>query len=193
MPKRQNKDINESKLSGMGEEKAFEYFFRQYYPALTFFANSIIHNEDEAKDIVQDCFIILWASQSISERSATVKTFLYTAVRNKCVDYLRKQKTIQRAAAVLSMSGEELTFDHSEEVAFAEMIRELGDEIDKLPFKVKDIFQLYFVEGKKHREIAAAIHSTPGAVRKQKERALKVIKGKLDLLLLLISSCLFFW
>jgi RNA polymerase sigma-70 factor (family 1) len=182
MPSRQNKDADNTQAIPMGEEKAFEFFFRQYYPTLCFFANSIIHNEDEAKDIVQDCFVILWSNQTANERSETVKSFLYTIVRNKAIDHLRKKKTIKRAAAELTIAQNDSPFEYFEEVVFAELIRELGERIEALPTKVQEILKLYYIDGKKHHEIATAMNSTPEAVRKQKARALKIIRGKFPFL-----------
>jgi len=161
----------------MGEDKAFDFFFHQYYTTLCYFANSILHNEEEAKDIVQDCFVKLWNSQTINERSETVKSFLYTAVRNKCVDVLRKKKVIQKAKLQLVKNNEN-DFEYFDEVAFAEMIRQLDGYLSELPPKVQEIIRLYYLDEKKYHEIANEINSTPEAVRKQKMRALKIIRQK---------------
>ena len=92
----------------IGKEKTFDYFFRQYFAALCFFAQSIIHNEEDAKDIVQDCFIKLWDDDSaLEEKADTVKSFLYTMVRNRCIDYVRKKKVITKATHHLQTNEDE--------------------------------------------------------------------------------------
>ena len=161
----------------MGEGKAFDYFFRQYYGVLCYFANTIIRNEEEAKDIVQDCFVKLWDSHTIDERSETVKSFLYTAVRNKCVDALRKKKTIQKAKLILA-ENDNTDPEYFDELAFAEMMRLLNEYLRELPSKIQDIIKLYYIDGKKYHEIASEIKSTPEAVRKQKARAINAIRKK---------------
>jgi len=167
----------------MGESKAFDYFFRQYYTALCFFANSILHNEDEAKDLVQECYIKLWNSHTIIERANTVKSFLYTAVRNKCLDFLRRKKVMKASEIQLIKAGSESDFEYFDEVAFAEMIRDIVGHIEELPSTMKKVFKLYYIEGKKYRQIAKELNSSPDAVRQQKVRALKIIRQKLLLLL----------
>ena len=159
----------------MSEGNSFDFFFRQYYTPLCYFANSILHNEEEAKDIVQDSFVKLWDSQTINERSETVKSFLYTSVRNKCVDLLRKKKVIQKAKLQLVRNNEN-DFEYFDEVAFAEMMRELDGYLAELPSKIQEIIKLYYIDQKKYQEIANEINSTPEAVRKQKARALKIIR-----------------
>lgn len=91
----------------IGIEQNFDYFFRQYYVALCFFANSIIHNDEDAKDIVQDCFVKLWNNDIVNEKVGNVKSFLYTMVRNRCIDYTRKQKTITKTKSIPLKSEEE--------------------------------------------------------------------------------------
>jgi RNA polymerase sigma-70 factor (family 1) len=162
----------------MGEDKAFDFFFRQYYTSLCFFANSILHNEDVAKDLVQDCFVKLWNSQTIKERADTVQSFLYTAVRNKCLDFLRKKKVMKKAELQLIKNSSNLDFEYFDEVAFAEMIRQIVDHIEELPSRMRQVFKLYYMEGKKYKQIACELNSSPEAVRKQKTRALKIIREK---------------
>ena len=160
-----------------GDGKGFDFFFRQYYTSLCYFANNILRNEEEAKDIVQDCFIKLWNSQTFNERTETVKSFLYTAVRNKCLDLLRKRKVIKKAELQIIKSND-VDFEYFDEVAFAEMVRQVIGRIEELPANTQKIFKLYYIDGKKCHEIASEINSTTQAVRKQKERALKTIRQK---------------
>ena len=161
----------------IGVEQNFDYFFRQYYVALCFFANSIIHNDEDAKDIVQDCFVKLWNNDIVNEKVDMVKSFLYTMVRNRCIDYTRKQKTITKTKSILLKSEEE--FEHFDELVFAEMMRQIFDQIEELPETMKTILKKYYFEGKKHKEIAAEMNTTPDAVRMQKTRAIKILKQKL--------------
>jgi RNA polymerase sigma-19 factor, ECF subfamily len=178
-----NSTDDAAKVFQMGEQETFDFFFRQYYTSLCFFANSILHDEEAAKDVVQDCYIKLWNSHTIKERANTVKSFLYTAVRNKCLDFLRKKKVMNKAELQLIKAGSDSDFDYFNEVAFAEMIREIVGHIEELPSTMQKVFKLYYIEGKKYKQIAKELHSSPEAVRKQKTRALTIIRQKLLLLL----------
>jgi RNA polymerase sigma-70 factor (family 1) len=169
----------EATVIEMGEEKAFDFFFRKYYAALCFFANSILHDEEVSKDLVQDCYVKLWNSHTVKERVDTVKSFLYTSVRNRCLDFLRKKKVMNKAELHLIRSNNNLDFDYFDEVAFAEMIREITEHIEELPSNLKKVFKLYYLEGKKYNQIATELSSSPEAVRKQKARALAILKKKI--------------
>ena len=174
-----------ARVFNMGEGETFDFFFRKYYASLCFFANSILHDEDAAKDLVQDCYIKLWDSHTITERSNTVRSFLYTAVRNKCLDFIRKKKVRNAAQIQLIKAGADPDLEYFDEVAFAEMMRQIVEHIEELPSTMQRIFKLYYNEGKKYKQIAKEIHSSPEAVRKQKTRALTIIRQKLLLLLTL--------
>jgi RNA polymerase sigma-70 factor (family 1) len=173
-----------ARLILMGEGNTFDFFFRQYYTALCYFANAIIHNEEEAKDIVQDCFVKLWDSSAFIEKVESVPSFLYTSVRNKCIDLLRKRKVIDKAR-LYSISNADSEFEHFDESAFAEMMRLVLQHVDELPATMQEVIKLYYLHGKKYKEIASALHSSPEAVRKQKARALELIRGKLKMLFFL--------
>src|ERR1700759_2439708 len=94
--KKTNKSLQKTKarVISIGEEETFDYFFRQYFAALSFFAQSIIRNQEDAKDIVQDCFLKLWEIDTVEEKVEATKSFLYTMVRNRCIDYVRRRKVI---------------------------------------------------------------------------------------------------
>lgn len=172
---------NNAHVVPIGKEKTFDYFFRQYFAALCFFAQSIIHNEEDAKDIVQDCFIKLWGDAAISEETNNVKSFLYTIVRNRCIDYVRKQKVISKATSYFKANEEE--FEYFDELAFAEMMRQLMSRIEELPANMSNILKQYYLQSKKHKEIAAGLSTTSNAVKLQKSRAIKLLKQKLLFLL----------
>ena len=76
------------------------------------------------------------------------------------------------------MKSNDAEFEYFDEVAFAEMVRQVFERIEELPANTQLIFKLYYIDGKKYREIADEINSTPEAIRKQKIRALKIIREK---------------
>lgn len=166
-------DSSEVRIS---ENKAFDFFFRKYYTSLCYFANSILRDEEEAKDIVQECYIKLWNSQTINERAETLRSFMYTAVRNRCLNFLKRKKIIKKAQFQLLKSNNDL--EYFDEAAFAEMMRRIVNYTEDLPSQMQQVFKLYYIEGKKYTQIATELKSSPEAVRKQKTRALNFIRQK---------------
>jgi RNA polymerase sigma-70 factor (family 1) len=172
-----------------GGEESYDFIFRQYFPALCFFAGKIIKDENYAKDIVQDCFVKLWSRHTIFTTQETIKSFLYTTVKNSCIDFLRKTKQIhngQKEVYYLSGSTDDNWLD---QVTHAEMVNEIYLHILSLPTRMQEVFRKYYIEGKTCKEIAGDLHTTPSTVRQQKARALELLKEKLGLL---FAAILFF-
>lgn len=180
----------ETPVIQLNKEKTFDYFFRQYYAALCFFAQSIIHRQEDAKDIVQDCFLKLWDDETITGKANSVKSFLYAMVRNRCIDYLRKQKLNSRTIDLMQKAEDD--FEYFDELAFAEMMRQVLDNIATLPETMATILNEHYLKGRKYKDIAKQLSTTPNAVKLQKARAVKLLKQKLTLFLSLLFIFLLF-
>lgn len=175
--------------SSVRDDRAFDFFFRKYYPALCFFATRILRDEEEAKDVVQDCFVKLWNAQSFDHRSDTAKSFLYASVRNACIDLIRKKKVREQGKLNLLSLQHEADNEYLDEITFAEMMRQVVDHMHELPPKMQQVLTLHYLKGKKYNEIADELQTSADAVRMQKNRAIKIIRRKL---LSLLSTFFFF-
>ena len=79
-----------------------DLIFQHYYRPLCLYATHYLHDIDEAEDVVQDCFVKL-ISRSIMPEN--IKAFLYTSVRNACIDRLRRQSPIDTEISPSDLSG----------------------------------------------------------------------------------------
>ena len=110
-------------------------------------------------------------------------------VHNRCINYLKKKQVITKAAAYLQNINEDV--EYFDELAFAEMMRRILLHIEYLPATMSTILKKYYLQGKKHKEIAGGLSATPNAVHLQKAKAIKLLKQKL---LFLLTCCpYFFW
>ncbi len=166
-----------------GEERGYDFFFRQYFTALSFFANKILKNENDAKDVVQDCFVRLWSGHATMNKPSAIKSFLYTTVRNASFNFLRDKKGAARREAEIQQVAEIADENWLGQVTQAEMIREIYEHIHSLPPKMQEVFRKYYIEGKNCNEIAGDLHTSPATVRKQRARALILLRERLGLLL----------
>ena len=58
----------------------------------------------------------------------------------------------------------------------AEVLREIHEEMQKLPPKCRKVMQFYFVEGLNYKDIAAQLDISINTVKSQKKRALSLMK-----------------
>ena len=70
----------------------FEQLFREHYNALCNFAIRYLHDNDSAQEIVQEVFINLWQKKETITSDKSVKSYLFTSVKNRCLNYIRDNK-----------------------------------------------------------------------------------------------------
>ena len=73
-------------------KQEFKILFEQFYNPLCNFANTILYDSNKAEDAVQDVFVKMWQKKDILSDLDNVKSYLFTATKNKCIEYLRKLK-----------------------------------------------------------------------------------------------------
>lgn len=154
----------------------FERFFRDNYTRVYYFALSLIHEEEAAKDVVGDSFEYMFTHVGDMKHGEAVN-YLYTIVRNKCTDYLRRQYVHQRYAEyVLHSQDEEAAFDAHEYEAMVESLQEM---IRGLTQRTREILESRYMEGKKYNEMAEELGISESAVKKHIMQALKKFRETL--------------
>jgi len=73
-------------------EKKFSGYFHAYYRQLCLHALHFMGSAEEAEDVVQETFVSLWDKKEQIETIKSVKSYLYTAVRNNCLTLIRDAK-----------------------------------------------------------------------------------------------------
>ncbi len=151
-----------------------DLIFQHYYRPLCLYATHYLHDIDEAEDVVQDCFVKL-ISRSIMPEN--IKAFLYTSVRNACIDRLRRQSPIDTEISPSDLSGT-ISDDQAQESSFREA--ELWTAIELLPERCREIFLMSKRDGMTYREIAEELNLSEKTVEHQISKALKTLRGKKD-------------
>ena len=162
----------------MGEVKAFEFLFRQYYTRLCFFAELIVKNNDDARDIVQECFVKLWSKRLAINNAEAVKSYLYTTIRNASLNFLRNKRTFNKNTIEADYVLDKADTNWLDQVVHAEILAELYNAITTLPPRMQEVFRKSILEGKDCNEIANDLHTSPSTVRNQKAKALNLIREK---------------
>lgn len=67
----------------------FEKLYKLYYPKMFAFAKNYVPANEDAENIVHDVFLTLWERKEEIEISFTLTTYLFTLVKNRCLNFLR--------------------------------------------------------------------------------------------------------
>ena len=118
----------------------------------------------------------LWAKHSDFESLAEIKSFLYVVTRNSCLNFLKYSKRVSASQKEFSYWAEKKEEEILQIKYRAEVLAELNEEIEMVPQKCRNIFQLAFFEGLNTNEIAGRLGLSDQTVRNQKSKALQIIR-----------------
>ena len=167
------------------DREAFRFLYERYFSKMVLFAESYLYDEEEAKDLVQDLFFYIWDHAKTLQVTTSLKAYLYTSLRNRCLNVLRDRKIRDEHNDKLF---EAQLFSGTEDVVIDEDVqRRLREALDSLPDRCKEIILLKVVEGKKNREIAEQLDIAETTVKTQVQRAYRMLREKLVPILLLIE------
>jgi RNA polymerase sigma-70 factor (family 1) len=167
-----------------GDEAALRYLFEQLYPRLCHFARSLLHQDIEAEDVVQEAFLKLWSRRQHFHSFAALRSFLYVSIRNACLNVLKHQRIVHdHEAAEAGEEADEATI--AQRLIQAEVLGQLQEALAKLPPGCKQVIELGYFEGLRNNEIASQLQVSVNTIKTQKARALYLLKGLLKLTRLL--------
>ncbi|MFO7939990.1 MAG: RNA polymerase sigma-70 factor [Bacteroidales bacterium] len=157
-----------------GDMGAFEQVFRRYYEALCAFALVYVKDHDLVEEMVQDVFYQFWEKREKLKIETSLKSYLYSMVKNKCLQYIRREKIGQRVMTQVK-ADYELTEnpDPASVYRMAEMNKTFQEALDELPARTRKVFELSRFEGKKYKEIAQLLSISIKTVEANMGKALK--------------------
>ena len=162
-----------------GDEKVYRELFRTYYRPLVVFATNYVHDLDTARDIVQALFVHLYDSRTTLKIRSSIPSYLYQAVRNRCLNHLGSSRSRQTELdeSLADTSGENPV---EEEIQRNETEHRIFLVVESLPAKCREIFLLSRVKGLSNSEIADRLYISKRTVETQISKALKAIREKIS-------------
>ena len=160
------------------DEKTWKELFDSYYGALCNHCFRIVSEKMTVEDIVQDVFVKLWESNVSFANEQALSAYLYKAVTNNALKYLRDMNAEQEKLREWQETEQNMTEDDFSSVVREEVLRKLRELIDLLPEDRRKII-LMGMEGMKGEEIAEKLGISINTVKQQEYRAYKFIKERL--------------
>ena len=152
----------------------YQKLYMQYAPMLLRFAGKFI-SPFFAEDIVHDVFLKIWDKQVFLLSESEVKNILFVAVRNACIDHLRRISLEQEFAdkRAIQLKLDELSFyDGADELFMRkDLMAHVMAKINELPENL---------EGLKAAEIAERLNLSTRTVENQLYRTLLFLRKELQ-------------
>jgi RNA polymerase sigma-70 factor (ECF subfamily) len=166
-------------LLAQKDEVAFEQVFKTHFRRLHAYAFTILQDEVEAEEMVQRVFFKLWDRNESLSLTGSVSAYLYRAVHNESLNYIKHQKvrSSHKLHVAYNMKNE---VEHPAKKAIAaELEKKIHSALNELPEQCRTIFQMSRFDEMKYKEIADKLGISVKTVENQMGKALKLLRIKL--------------
>lgn len=161
----------------------FDSLFRKYHRRLLLYSLKYVERESDALDIVQNIFVAIWENEKYNQKEGLVKAYLFSAVKNGCLNYLKHQKIVKKFENETSIQLLEMEAVHYQSgersLIEQENLKQINDAIDSLSDIYKEVIFLSRFEGLKNHEIAEKLNIPVRTVETRIFRALSTLKEKM--------------
>ena len=163
-----------------GDRLAFQALYEQTSPQLFAVALRLLKKKDIAEEVLQEVFLTLWhVSDQYNIERGSVRTWLTTITRNRCIDRLRRQSVVH----VELVDDEAFTPEHEDpmhramqadhENLLSECMQQLNDQQRKC-------VSLAFFDGMTHQEVATHLTVPLGSAKTWIRRGIDFLKSCME-------------
>jgi len=149
--------------------KAYQKLIRREKNRIFSYAYYLIHNREDAEDIVQEVLIKLWQHWNEVDPQKRMG-WIMRVTHNTCIDWARRKRSISsRSKMTSSVNPDQLPADRmpapDEAVILSEQHQALLEAMKILDNKVREMLLLHYFNGMKYEEIGEIYNTSEGNVK----------------------------
>ena len=170
---------NEETLNRLkaGDESVFDAVYKQYYKGLCAFASQYVA-ETETEEIVQEVMMWLWENRAMLVPQMSLKSLLFTIVKNKCLNNITHNQINQRVHEKLYAKFEN-QFEDPDFYIEGELIALATKAIRELPEEYRKAFEMNRFGHLTYNEIAERTGVSPKTIAYRISQSLKILRTEL--------------
>lgn len=166
-----------------GDDSAFAELYERYWELIFRHILKMLGDKDDTKDLTQEIFTSLWIKSADIYPDTNIAGYLYVSARNKVINMIRHNKVKKDYLSSLSCFVLESDPSIFEQLNEKELLSAVEKEIQNLPDKMREVFELSRKKYLSHKEIALELHISDKTVKKQISNAIKILRFRLTSLL----------
>ena len=161
------------------EVQAFDSLFHKYSEKLYRFSFSLLKNEEDSKEVVQEVFFRIWNKRFDMDSTKSFKSLLFTISYNLIIDQLRLRLKDQNYRKFLRDYFDRQVLKTDSNIDFETLSQQVDTAVEELPGKRKQIYKLSRENGYSNKEIARELGISVKTVETQINLSLRHIKFRL--------------
>ena len=161
-------------LASANDRKAQHEIYNQFSPKMLSVCRLYIKDLQHAEDLMLTGFMKVFTNIKNFENKGSFEGWIRRIMVNECLSQIRTNKKIH------FIDDEENLQDGLDEIESNLGIDEIQNAIDMLPDGYKMIFNLYVIEGFKHKDIAEMLGINEGTSKSQLSNARKMLQDQIN-------------
>lgn len=152
--------------------KAFEILVRRNHRRILGYAIAVAGDEEVARDIVQDAFLVAWERLDDFDTSKDFGAWVRGIVRNKFREHVRSQKHVTIADDILeAVESQHRHWDEREAETDESMFAAMHGCLGKLPELLSQVVNLFYLQRLSGAQVAERVGVDEATIRKRQQRA----------------------
>ena len=164
-----------------GDNRAMRHFYAQYGGLLAAACSRYVNNDDDVKDLMQDAMVnIIQSIDNFTYKGkGSLRAWATRIVVNQALNFVKSQKRFHDTFADKDLGNLSLADYEEPDISDvpAEVIHRL---ISQLPDGYRTVFNLFAIEGKSHKEIAALLGIKADTSASQFFRAKNILAKQIE-------------
>lgn len=162
-----------------GDRKAEYELYKQTYSYLMSICVRYTHQQDRAKEVLNIGYYKILKNLDKYHFDAPFKPWARKVMINTLINEYKKQKIHYGTMVYVEAYFDDETYSEMNEAITKSNAKEIYDFIAKLPPASQQVFNLYFIDGYKHREIAEMLNISEGTSKWHLNNAKELLKSML--------------
>jgi len=164
---------------------AFTEIYDRYGEVLHRYAYKWLQDRDAVKDVIQDIFTLIWTKRDQITLNDNLSGYLYISVRNSILRKISQEDRNKKYANSVQEYAEKAISVTDHLIRERQLKAIIEQEISMLPDKMREVFELSRNGYLTHAEISKKLGISEQTVRSHIKKALKILRGRLGILLFL--------
>ncbi|SKB61719.1 RNA polymerase sigma-70 factor, ECF subfamily [Sphingobacterium nematocida] len=164
----------------LGDAKVFQKTFDFYFPIIFRYALSKGTEREDAEDITQEAFTLLFLHRDKIRSSSDLYPYLYVIAKRLCISFFRKKISGAKIVQEASLEWPAISLHLEQKIDFVELNSLLQQIITTLPRQQQEVYRRFKLDDEPQKDIAESMGVSRHTVKNHLQAASKLVRLKLQ-------------